>query len=188
LEKEKREKQDTIEEVHLYSEDWQLSQFWYTEETAEYLAKEAILQLQDEPKKRVACICTPSIFIALKKIAPQVEFFLFEFDQRFKSSGSQYIFYDYKNPLSLPPDMRQTVDFAFLDPPFLSEECFTKAAETVRFLMKSPSSKLVVLTGAVLKKLIEDLFANITVSSFKPKHKQLQNDFCCYINYTGGTL
>nr|XP_032833481.1 EEF1A lysine methyltransferase 1 [Petromyzon marinus]XP_032833483.1 EEF1A lysine methyltransferase 1 [Petromyzon marinus] len=47
-------------------ENWQLSQFWYTEETATALAREAVEAAG--PQGRVACVCAPSVFRALLRL------------------------------------------------------------------------------------------------------------------------
>jgi 16S rRNA G966 N2-methylase RsmD len=69
---------------------------------------------------------------------------LFEYDNRFDKFGSDFTFYDYKSPLDVPRDLRESFDLVFADPPFLSEECLTKTAVTVKFLAKD---KIVLCTG-----------------------------------------
>ena len=57
------------------SEDWQLSQFWYDDETALTLAKE-IVRLANISGKHVsvACVSCPTLYSAIKKHFPQVTF------------------------------------------------------------------------------------------------------------------
>lgn len=69
---------------------------------------------------------------------------LFEFDERFAAHGSDFFFYDYKNPVRFPPEMGGLFDIVVADPPFLSEECLTKTALTIRFLSKH---KVLLCTG-----------------------------------------
>lgn len=62
------EENTTIENVELeiadFKEDWQLSQFWYDDETATKLAKEAI---RIAPKGGIiCCISSPSAFMKLR--------------------------------------------------------------------------------------------------------------------------
>ncbi|XP_078480117.1 EEF1A lysine methyltransferase 1 [Lampetra planeri] len=52
-------------------ENWQLSQFWYTEETAAALAREAVDAAG--PQGRVACVCAPSVFRALLRLRKSEE-------------------------------------------------------------------------------------------------------------------
>ena len=58
--------------------------------------------------------------------------------------GEDFQFYDYKEPLDLPLDLKQSFDIVIADPPFLSEECLCKTAVTVKFLAKE---KILLCTG-----------------------------------------
>ena len=57
------------------SEDWQLSQFWYDEETALNLAKE-IVRLSGTLGKEVsvACVSCPTLYLAIRKNFPKMKF------------------------------------------------------------------------------------------------------------------
>ncbi|KAK4261667.1 hypothetical protein QN277_004630 [Acacia crassicarpa] len=52
--------------VALVSEDWRLSQFWYSAETAKTLAEEVITLCQGTDHSRVACIACPTLYDYLK--------------------------------------------------------------------------------------------------------------------------
>lgn len=52
-------------EVSLVSEDWRLSQFWYSPETATTVAQE-VLALCGAADARVACIACPTLYVYLK--------------------------------------------------------------------------------------------------------------------------
>jgi hypothetical protein len=69
---------------------------------------------------------------------------LFEFDKRFGIYGEDFIFYDYNKPLDIPCHFAGNFDVVVVDPPFLSEECLTKTAATVKFLGKH---KIILCTG-----------------------------------------
>ena len=87
----------------------------------------------------------PTLYIALKRLyGNNCKVRLFEHDKRFARFGSDFTFYDYKSPLEIPRDLRESFDVVFADPPFLSEECLTKTAVTVKFLAKE---KIVLCTG-----------------------------------------
>lgn len=72
---------------------------------------------------------------------------LFEYDTRFKIYGADFIQYNYKFPLDLSRDMSSQFDLVIADPPFLSDECLTKTAVTIKFLTK----KHIVLCTGVYK-------------------------------------
>jgi len=44
----------------------------------------------------VACLSAPSLYLAMRKKHPKVKCTLFEYDKRFASVGSDFVFYDYK--------------------------------------------------------------------------------------------
>ena len=52
-------------EVSLVSENWNLSQFWYSAETAKTVAEE-VLTLSGGVHARVACIACPTLYVYLK--------------------------------------------------------------------------------------------------------------------------
>ena len=82
-------------------------------------------------------------------LSNQIFFFIFtvvllEYDKRFAGFGNDFVFYDYKNPLGIPRDLASGFDVVFADPPFLSDECLTKTAVTVKFMAKD---KILLCTG-----------------------------------------
>ena len=59
--------------------------------------------------------------------------------------GSNFIFYDYNDPLSLPETLKEhSFDLVMADPPFLNEECLAKTSETIKYLTKD---KIILCTG-----------------------------------------
>ncbi|KAF9132989.1 hypothetical protein BGW39_010882 [Mortierella sp. 14UC] len=169
--------------MDFFREDWQLSQFWYDENTSEQLARE-VLENSDK-ESVVCCISSPTAYVKLMSMKPptQNNNFLFEFDTRFDVYGRQFIHYDYSHPLEfrLAPELKSSVDLVVVDPPFLSEECLTKTLETVRFLLK-PGGKVVLCTGAVMEPIA--LKDGLKITTFFPGHQNgLSNDFRCYVNY-----
>ncbi|CAI8020943.1 EEF1A lysine methyltransferase 1, partial [Geodia barretti] len=115
-------------------EDWKLSQFWYDDKTAVTLAKEAL----DGGSRRIACISCPTLYAKLLQLKPaDCEIFLLEYDTRFAVYGDSFVFYDYTSPLELPETMEEkSFDVVVADPPYLSEECLQKTAQTINFLAK----------------------------------------------------
>ena len=170
-----------------WREDWQLSQFWYSEETAVSLARAVLSTVSErkgERKARVACVSAPTLYRACRKLDTEntVHFDLFEFDKRFAVYGKNFYFYDYKSPLSVERGLREQYDLVFADPPFLSEECLTKTLVTVRFLC-GEGGKVVLCTGAVMAELANRL-ADLTVCSYQPVHQNsLSNPFQCFANF-----
>lgn len=61
---------------------------------------------------------------------------LFEYDKRFSVYGSDFVFYDYNEPMKFDEELINSFDLVVVDPPFLSEECLTKSLQTTKSLTK----------------------------------------------------
>lgn len=133
---------------------------------------------------------------------------LFEYDSRFKTFGVDFIQYDYKSPLNVPKHMSSQFDLVIADPPFLSVECLTKTAVTIKFLMKKNivlctgihtiiflqffvayclyiniRVNTILFIGAVMTELAERLL-DVKKCDFIPGHRNnLANEFCCFSNF-----
>ncbi|KAI9052547.1 hypothetical protein LZ554_003890 [Drepanopeziza brunnea f. sp. 'monogermtubi'] len=183
-----------------FAEDWNESQFWYSDETAKALAEELLVGAGAGTS--IAVVSAPSVFVQLKNILAQSDreeserpkLWLLEFDKRFEVFP-EFVFYDFNDPLKLPPSLKASVDHIICDPPFLSEDCQTKAAMTVRWLSKSwgvapekrsTHSRLIQCTGERMETLINKLYRaqGIATTTFLPVHsKGLSNEFFCYANF-----
>eukprot|EP00262_Sarcandra_glabra_P008629 TRINITY_DN22215_c0_g1_i1.p1 TRINITY_DN22215_c0_g1~~TRINITY_DN22215_c0_g1_i1.p1 ORF type:complete len:237 (+),score=39.83 TRINITY_DN22215_c0_g1_i1:43-753(+) len=171
------------EEVALIAEDWRLSQFWYDRETAETVAMEIIRNLSVFPSSSVACIACPTLYAYLKKIDPNISVQLLEFDKRFEQYGSDFMFYDYNHPEELPTVLRHAYQVVVADPPYLSEECLEKVAQTIAFLAAPGESCVLLLTGEVQKEKAAELL-NLYPCGFQPRHtSKLGNEFRLFTNY-----
>ena len=106
---------------------------------------------------RVACISCPTLYQKLRVLKPSgVSAVLLEFDSRFEKYGADFIHYDYNNPLELPANFEKAFDLVIIDPPFLSDECLQKTAQTVRFLVKD---KIILCTGMYVLSRVLTLLA-----------------------------
>ncbi|CAG8504157.1 8720_t:CDS:10 [Acaulospora morrowiae] len=183
LTKEKDEKED-VQEVNMnyFKEDWQLSQFWYDDETTDVIIQEILDNTNSD--SQIACISTPTVFVKLKSMTPlpTQSIRLFEFDTRFDIYGKDFIQYDYKTPTKFRDSstFQNAFDFIVVDPPFLSEDCCVKTMITVKWLGKKEGCKFLVCTGAVMRDLVNRL-VKARMTTFYPRHKGgLANEFRCY--------
>ncbi|WPH04311.1 Hypothetical protein R9X50_00720000 [Acrodontium crateriforme] len=178
--------------MELFGEDWNQSQFWYTDDTAQKLAR----QLFDGagPGDSIAVVSAPSVYIQLRNLlstvpqSSQPSICLMEFDKRFEVFGDEFVFYDFASPLRLPSDFKGKFDRIICDPPFLSQDCQTKTALTVRYLAKEWSPKLhfISCTGERMEETITRIYSTLGVrtTTFEPQHsKGLSNEFRCYSNF-----
>ncbi|KAL9119377.1 MAG: hypothetical protein Q9187_004072 [Circinaria calcarea] len=186
---------EDILSMEMFTEDWNSSQFWYSEDTATTLAKQLLEGANAETS--IAIVSAPSVLIQIKNILasgaypypPRVS--LFEFDERF-AVLQEFIYYDFHAPLKLDPELKGKFNRILCDPPFLSDDCQTKAALTVRWLSKpkEPSSddakpRVIVCTGERMESLIHKVYPGTRTTNFEPQHAQgrLSNEFRCYANY-----
>lgn len=118
------------EGMKLFKEDWQLSQFWYTESTADTLA-DSLLEGADS-QTVIAIVSAPSVYAAIKRRAPEnvptEHIYLLEFDKRFEllAGKEHFLFYDYQKPEEFGCKLKGKVDRLIIDPPFLNDDCQTK--------------------------------------------------------------
>lgn len=192
--------------MDLFGESWQDSQFWYSDATATTLAEQLLDGVTAD--SRIAVVSAPTVYVKLRNLLLDRERYpirpkltVFEFDERFAVFKEEFVPYDFKQPLKLPKELKGAFDRIICDPPFLSEECQTKAALTVRWLAKSwsalPSSasiasessvslRLILCTGERMETLARKLYgkAGLTTTTFYPEHSNpLSNEFRCYANF-----
>lgn len=174
--------------VGALGEDWRMSQFWYSDDTAAQLAEEVVREAGEGG--RIACLSAPSVYQKLKQGvvegSDRVSAVVLEYDRRFATYGDEFIFYDYNEPLSLPSNVApQSFDIVLADPPYLSEECLSKVAKTIQYLSKG---KVLLCTGATMENLAKELL-DVKTCSFLPKHnRNLSNEFRCFVNYPSRLL
>ncbi|KAI5713348.1 hypothetical protein M8J75_015710 [Diaphorina citri] len=150
---------EAVKKINI-DEDWQLSQFWYDENTTERLSEEAVCRAGKEGS--IALISCPTLYPKIRELAPDAKVTLFEYDTRFKIYGSDFVFYDYKAPLDVPRELSAHYDLVVLDPPFLSDEWEIMQDLALRLL-------------------------GVKKCKFIPRHKNnLANDFACFVNFDSG--
>ncbi|GMM42157.1 protein-lysine N-methyltransferase [Hanseniaspora uvarum] len=197
--KEKREKG-----MDLFKEDWQLSQFWYSNSTAETLAR-VLLEGADKDT-HIAVVSAPSVYAAIKKIEleevlPTEHIYLFEYDKRFEvmAGKEHFVFYDFADPENFRDDIKGTIDRLLIDPPFLNENCQTKSSITAHALLKHDLNsksklqltehnvekhRLISCTGERMKDIMKKVYNGIKITDFLPEHANgLSNEFKCYADF-----
>ncbi|CAF9942811.1 MAG: hypothetical protein ALECFALPRED_010083 [Alectoria fallacina] len=141
--------------MDMFSEDWNTSQFWYSDETANILAKQLL------PGSTAA---TTNICIASGKYQAS-SICLLEFDNRF-DVFREFIHYDFEHPLALPGDMKAAMTVRWL-----SKSASPNAEKS--------SSRIIVCTGERMEELVLKLYPGIMTTNYDPQHAQnrLGNDF-----------
>ncbi|KAJ7630236.1 putative N6-adenine methyltransferase-domain-containing protein [Roridomyces roridus] len=170
-----------------FSEDWQLSQFWYTTPFAMRFAR--LLHTLCTPSTSIAFLCCPTAFVAFEHVKPLRNARLLEVDGRFSVLTRKYVPYDMEEPTTLPTYLTGAVDIAVVDPPFLNEYTNTHVVTTLRQIL-CPSAKTIVLTSTSVTAILEKLYDSpplgpLRMTKVEVQHGQLRNDFGCWASWEG---
>ena len=199
-ERESREADDAGPTL-LTTEDWQLSQFWYSEETCRFLAAEvgrcthadggggggggggAPAPAPAPAPALAAFLSSPSAFKAYRAAFPAAPAALLEFDERFSCFGDSFHRYDYQTPLTLPAALLGKCSVLMLDPPFLQRDCLAAFAESVCALA-APGARILLATGAVQLRAARELLGlRPTRAAVEHADGRLSNPFKLFCNY-----
>ena len=187
--------------MDMFQEDWNASQFWYNDETASLLARELLEEATNDTS--IAIVSAPSVSVQVHNFlldspeGPRPRVKLLEFDKRF-SACEEFVYYDFNSPLQLSSELQGYFDRVLCDPPFLSEDCQTKIAMTVKWLSRPAresgqglaNPRLIVCTGERMESLVNKIYPGMKTTQFEPRHAQdrLSNDFRCFANYESNAL
>ncbi|EMG48179.1 EFM5 Protein-lysine N-methyltransferase EFM5 [Candida maltosa Xu316] len=197
-EQQKQQQQDVKITIDDFKEDWQLSQFWYSDETAKILGKALLEGADDETVVVIAS--APSVYAAIKQFPsediPTQHIYLLEYDNRFQVlGGDKFSVYDYNKPNAIPEHLRNKCHRLLIDPPFLEEECQTKSSQAAKNLLVNDKTektkngdlkyKLISSTGERMHDLVtKKNYPDTKMTDFLPEHKNgLSNEFRCYASF-----
>ena len=163
-------------------EDWELSQFWYTKETADNIILLIGNYAKKHKKENIALLCAPSLYRAYLRNKDQLEdlnFALFEFDKRFSIFGEDFNFYDLNKPLEIDSKHHKKYDIIVADPPFLNKETIEKVSESMKLISNNESLKIFI-TGLQVQEAVIGEFPDLKLrEDIKIEHdkQRLQNPF-----------
>ncbi|GAA5826705.1 hypothetical protein JCM11251_002862 [Rhodosporidiobolus azoricus] len=171
----------------MFGEDWQLSQFWYSDNFASHFSR--FVYSFCTPTTRIAFLSCPTSYVAFQHQNPLKDAWLFEYDARFRLfAADKFVHYDLEEPEKFPEELRGTVDIAIADPPFLNEVTNQYFSTTLRSLLK-PTGKLILLTSTSVeaRPRIYDSppIGPLHETSFEVEHAggRLQNDFRAWTSW-----
>lgn len=168
-----------------FKEDWQLSQFWYADDTARTLGK-ALLEGADEDTVIVVA-SAPSVYAAIKQFPkdeiPTKHIYLLEYDSRFKvlAGSDRFFLYDYNKPNDIPDLLRHKCHRLLIDPPFLEANCQTKSAQAAKNLLVKENErlgrtesgdikfKLISSTGERMHDVVTNHYPGTKITNFYPE-------------------
>ncbi|KAF5385611.1 hypothetical protein D9757_006805 [Collybiopsis confluens] len=173
-----------------FSEDWQLSQFWYTTPFANYLA-ESILSLCSSSTTTIAYMCCPTAFVASQHLYPRKNDHLLEFDQRFAVlAPRQFVRYDLNEPDDFPDSLKASVDIAVVDPPYLNRTTNQKLAQTIHQILRPDTGKLIIITSKSIEPSLHEIYTEKPLGPLRQtalvvEHGRLANEFACWGSWEG---
>ncbi len=163
-------------------EDWQLSQFWYTKETADKIILLIGKYAKKHKKENIGLLCVPSLYRAYLRNKEELDglnFALFEYDKRFSIFGDSFNFYDLNKPLEIDSKHHKKYDVIVADPPFLNKETVQKVAESMKLISNEGSLKIFI-TGLQVQEAVICEFPELKLrENIKIEHdkQRLQNPF-----------
>ena len=101
------------------------NQYWFSEDTIKFF----IEQVTKYGKEKIGFIATPSIFFTLSK-EMQNKSYVFDIDEKLTKkhpNGRKYDFNDGDYEAKFP-DLKHSFDYLVIDPPFITEEAWSKFA------------------------------------------------------------
>lgn len=92
-----------------------------------------------------------------------------QFDPKFASEGKHFVPFDFNKPQDVPSELVGTFDFVVVDPPFITREVWELYTQTVKLLLRSKDSKVLLTTigelnFCFLAALVGDCCTHLVVS------------------------
>ena len=194
----KREAEDDGARL-LLTEDYSESQFWYSEETSQFLAEEVCWCREQVGGGEVVFLSSPSAYKAYRSLVRRrggggggsgssdaQAAHLLEYDSRFSVFGDAFVKYDYNHPLEgIPGRLLGRCSVVMLDPPFLNRDCLAGFAQTVRALqLPTGETRVLLATGAVQLAFAKELLGlRPTQRPILHAGGRLSNPFALFSNY-----
>ncbi len=160
-------------------ENADFNQYWFSEKTIQFILN----QIQkNNAGGRIGLIATPSIFFSLPADT-QEKSYLFDIDDVLISkhkNGRKYDF-NWTNYDEKFSDLKNSFDFIVIDPPFITEEAWSKFASFAKYLA---NDKCKILVSSIaendgqLKRLL-----NLDIKNFKPSIPHLVYQYNFFANY-----
>ncbi|RLN13785.1 hypothetical protein BBO99_00005535 [Phytophthora kernoviae] len=107
------------------------------------------------------------------------------FDPKFSSEGDRFIPFDFHKPQDLPQDLLGTFDFIVIDPPFITREVWELYTESIKLLMRSKDSRILLTTIEENAVMINELLG-CRARTFKPSIPHLVYHPAASRRHTGG--
>lgn len=162
------------------------NQYWYSS----FTIKQIVEDIKATGGGRVGFLSTPSLYFSLDEDL-RSHCYVFEYDKQWESDRG-FVFYDFNKPDELPADLLNTFDMLVIDPPFITNDVWTKYGDTGKLLLKAgPSeenaSKVICTTVIENEVLLKELFG-VEPTAFQPVCPTLVYQYHLFTNYPSDTF
>ena len=158
-------------------EDSALNQYWYSDLSIETLIKEIEMHAT-----KAAFLSVPSLYFSLTKDALKEKSKVFEYDRRWGDDPG-FVYYDYNAPEAVPADCWAAFDYVVVDPPFITEEVWSKYAATVKLIAAKGAKVLFTSVIENHQMLEERCEMQLYVPPFQPNIPHLTYQYHTFVNY-----
>ena len=139
---------------------------------------------------RAAFLSTPSLYFSLDEDSELYQnSVVFDFDPAFGKDPKipdptkNFVCYDFNHPEdTIPKDMLGTFDYVVIDPPFITEEVWTKYAHATKMLWKPEGGKVLGSTVAENEPLMKKLLG-CSSAVFQPSIPNLVYQYNLFTSY-----
>ena len=164
--------------LKLTPENGDYNQYWFSEKTIEFFVN----QVNKYGNEKIGFIATPSIFFSLSKEI-QNKSYLFDIDEKLTKkhpNGKRYDFNE-SNYEEKFPDLKHSFDYLVIDPPFITEEAWTKFSNFALYL-SNDKCKIIACSIAENKDKLKNLL-NLEMKNFQPSIPHLVYQYNIFANY-----
>lgn len=169
--------------LKLTPENEKFNQYWFSEKTIEFLSN----QVTKSGSERIGFIATPSLFFSLPP-EQQCKSYLFDIDEKLTKKHVNGRRYDF-NEINFDDnfsDLKESFDFLVIDPPFITEEAWSKFASFAQYLKKT-NCKILACSIKENEERLKKLL-NMNIKVFQPSIPHLVYQYNCYANYDDDEL
>lgn len=166
--------------LKLNPENENLNQYWFSEATIKFFDNQ--VEKYSSMSNSIAFVSTPSLFFSC---SPEIQnkSMLFDYDEKLIKKHKNCRLYDFNN-LDYSAFPGKSFDFIIIDPPFITEEAWTKFASFVNYLAIEDKVKLKILTCSIAENatLLERLLG-LKMKKYQPSIPHLVYQYNVYANY-----
>ena len=165
--------------LKITTENENYNQYWFSESNIDFF----INQVLKHGCNRIGFIATPSVFFSLDNEYKEKSY-MFDIDEKLTKRHKNAITYDFNDNKYEEkfPNLKHTFDYLIIDPPFITEEAWSKFAEFAKYLSNENGCKIIACSISENKEKLEKLL-NLKIKKYQPSIPHLVYQYNIYANY-----